>query len=145
MLSVEPLKTAQGAADYYTATFNYYAGDAMAIKWMGKTTEYLQLTSVVEKDQMLAFLEGKLPNGQVLQNLEGEHRPGFDMTFSAPKSVSILVGLGVAPELIRFHDEAVQHAVTQIEKEFAETRVWQQGKIVYKKTGNLLIATFRQP
>ena len=44
MLSVQPLKSAQGAADYYTAAFNYYAGDAEALRWLGKGSERLGLT-----------------------------------------------------------------------------------------------------
>ncbi len=145
MLSVEPLKSAQGAANYYSNAFNYYSGDASAMKWLGQGSERLQLIGVVEKEQMLSLLEGRLPDGRRLQNLEGEHRPGFDMTFSAPKSVSILVGLGVAPELIEFHDEAVEFTIRQIEKEFAETRVSRQGEISFEKTNNLIVAAFRQP
>lgn len=145
MLSIVPLKSAQGAADYYTAAFNYYTGDATSMQWLGQGTQHLQLSGVVEKEQMLSLLEGKLPNGVKLQNLKGEHRPGFDMTFSAPKSVSVLVGLGVAPELEKFHDKAVRYAIQQIEKEFAETRVSRNGVISFEKTNNLVIAAFRQP
>ncbi|HAU1150812.1 TPA: conjugative relaxase [Legionella pneumophila] len=145
MLSIQPLKSAKAAADYYTAAFNYYSGDATAMEWLGQGSKALQLTGLVQKEQMLALLEGKLPNGQVLQNFKGEHRPGFDMTFSAPKSVSVLVGLGVAPELVQFHDTAVKKAIQQIEREFAQTRVSRHGDIAFEKTGNLLVAAFRQP
>ncbi|HAT3977572.1 TPA: conjugative relaxase [Legionella pneumophila] len=145
MLSIEPLKSAQGAADYYSKAFNYYSGDATAMQWLGQGSQKLNLSGVVQKEQMLALLEGRLPDGKKLQNLQGEHRPGFDMTFSAPKSVSILVGLGVAPELVQFHDEAVFFTIRQIEKEFAETRVSRQGEISFEKTNNLLVAAFRQP
>lgn len=145
MLSIEPLKSARGAADYYTAAFNYYAGDASAMTWLGQGASYLQLNGNVDKDAMLALLKGELPNGQRLQNLKGEHRPGFDMTFSAPKSLSILVGLGIAPELSSFHDKAVAFAIKQIEQEFAQTRLSRQGEVVFEKTNNLLVAAFRQP
>lgn len=145
MLSVQPLKSAQGAADYYTAAFNYYTGDATAMQWLGKAAEHLKLSGMVEKEEMLALLEGALPNGQKLQNRQGVHRPGFDMTFSAPKSVSLLVGLGVAPELISFHDQAVQYAISQIEKEFSQTRSVRDEAIIFEKTDNLCVAAFRQP
>ncbi|STX81701.1 conjugative transfer protein TraI [Legionella busanensis] len=145
MLSIQPLKSAASAADYYTQAFNYYAGDATAMQWLGQGSKSLNLTGVVFKEQMLALLEGKLPDGQVLQNLKGEHRPGFDMTFSAPKSVSLLIGLGVAPELIQFHDKAVQFTIQQIEKEFAQTRISQSGLVSFEKTNNLVVAAFRQP
>lgn len=145
MLSVQPLESAKGAADYYAAAFNYYAGDAQAMRWLGKGAEILGLSGVVEKETMLALLEGKLPNGQVLQNKKGEHRPGFDMTFSAPKSVSILVGLGFDKELELFHDKAVELTINQLEEEFAETRVVKDGKVHFEKTNNFVIAAFRQP
>jgi len=145
MLSVQPLKSAQGAADYYAAAYNYYAGDAMAMRWLGKGSERLGLTGMVEKDQMLALLEGRLPDGTVLQNKKGEHRPGFDMTFSAPKSVSILVGLQADPKLEVLHDQAVEKAIGLIEKEFGQARVVIDGKVHYVDTGSLVVAAFRQP
>lgn len=145
MLSIQPLKSAEGAASYYTAQFDYYASDATAMQWFGRGSQMLQLQGSIDKEKMLSLLEGKLPNGQVLQNPQGEHRPGFDMTFSAPKSVSLLVGLDAAPELVRFHDDAVKHALSHIESEFAEARVSRNGEVYYEKTGNLVVATFRQP
>ncbi|QDQ41210.1 conjugative relaxase (plasmid) [Legionella geestiana] len=145
MLSIQPLKSAQGAADYYTAAFNYYAGDATAMRWLGEGAAMLGLSGRVEKDMMLSLLQGRLPNGQELKNPKGEHRPGFDMTFSAPKSVSLLVGLGVAPQLLEYHDRAVAFAVARIEKEFAEARVLREGVSTFEKTGNLIMAAFRQP
>ena len=144
MLSIQPLKSAKSACDYYHKAFNYYQGDSTATMWLGKARNHLNLKEEVSPEAMLGLLEGNLPNGIKLQNSQGEHRPGFDMTFSAPKSVSILVGLDVAPELLVFHDNAVKHALSQIESEFAEARVSRDGQICYEKTGNLLVAAFRQ-
>lgn len=146
MLSIQPLKSARGAADYYTKAFDYYASDSQAMIWLGKGKEILQLGAQVDKETMLSLLEGQLPNGQRLCNPNSDtHRPGFDMTFSAPKSVSVLVGLGIAPELVAFHDKAVRFTVNQIEAEFAETRVRRNDEVKFEKTGNLLVAAFRQP
>src|SRR3990167_9701230 len=103
MLSIKPLQSAKSACDYYLAAFNYYQGDSTAIAWLGKGKDFLNLKDEVEQTAMLRLLEGVLPDGNKIQNNRGEHRPGFDMTFSAPKSVSILVGLGVAPGLVHFH------------------------------------------
>lgn len=144
MLSVQPLKSAKSACDYYHQAFNYYQGDSTATVWLGKARDFLQLKEEVSKDEMLDLLEGKLPNGVQLKNFQGEHRPGFDMTFSAPKSLSVLVGLDIAPELTQFHDSAVKYALSQIETEFAEARVSRNGEVHYEKTGNLLVAAFRQ-
>src|SRR3990167_8621474 len=145
MLSIKPLDSAKDACDYYMQAVDYYQSDATATQWLGMGKSYFNLEGKVDSKDFLSLLEGKLPHGQQLQNSKGEHRPGFDMTFSAPKSVSVLVGLGVAPEFVKFHDEAVKYAVSQIEKEFAQTRVHRDGQIRYEKTDNLLIAAFRQP
>ncbi len=145
MLSTKPLKSAKGAHSYYAKTIEYYVSDSTATQWLGHGKSYLKLNGAVDLKLFLSLLEGRLPNGQVLQSPDGKHRPGFDMTFSAPKSVSILAGLGVADELIQFHDKAAQYAVSKIEAEFAQTRVCINGEIKYQKTDNLLIAAFRQP
>lgn len=145
MLSTKPLKSANAAHSYYTKTIEYYASDATSTQWLGKGKSHLKLEGTVESGMFLKLLEGHLPNGQILQNPNGDHRPGFDMTFSAPKSVSLLTGLGVAPEFIQFHDEAVKYAVSKIESEFAQTRICVNGDIQYQKTNNLLVASFRQP
>ncbi len=145
MLSVKPLESAKNAHDYYMQAIEYYQSDANAMQWLGAGKQYLKLGDEIDGNLLLNLLQGILPNGQKLQNPQGEHRPGFDMTFSAPKSVSLLVGLGAAPELLKFHDAAVEHAIAKIETEFAQTRVRSNGEIIYKNTGNLLVASFRQP
>lgn len=144
MLSVQPLRSAQGAADYYHSAFEYYSGDAQSMRWLGKGAEIMGLSGKVEKQDMLDLLEGRLPNGQVLKNAKGEHRPGFDMTFTAPKSISILIGLGIK-KLVEFHDLAVERAIKRIEEEFAQTRIVVEGKTYYVNTGNLTVAAIRQP
>lgn len=145
MLSVQPLKSATSASKYYLGAVEYYQSDSSATCWLGMSRQYLGLEGLIESKDLERLLQGHLPDGQVLKNFKGEHRPGFDMTFSAPKSVSLLVGLGVAPELIKFHDDAVRFAISTIESEFAEVRVSLDDKIVYQKTNNLLVASFRQP
>src|SRR3990167_4842369 len=145
MLSIKPLKSAKAACDYYMAAFNYYQGDSEATAWFGQGKEHLKLGDDVDQATMLNLLQGILPDGTRIQSSRGEHHPGFDMTFSAPKSVSILVGLDIAPGLVHFHDEAVKYAISQIEAEFTEARFVRNGEIHYQKTGNLLAATFRQP
>ena len=57
---------------------------------------------------------------------EGEykHRPGWDITFSAPKSVS-LEALAIGDRrVIRAHDEAVRATLAWVEAELLETRGW---------------------
>ena len=67
---------------------------------------------------------GRLRDGQ------REHRPGFDITFSAPKSVSLAALLPTEERphgdraVIRAHNAAVRETLDWIEGELLETRGW---------------------
>ena len=71
----------------------YYAKDDPAHKeasaWAGKGAEELGLSGPVDPDTFKAVLEGKVPDGPQLgkRGRDGEiqHRPGRDVTLSAPK------------------------------------------------------------
>jgi conjugative relaxase-like TrwC/TraI family protein len=46
----------------------------------------------VDKQVFTDLLKGKLPDGSDLTRMQdgvNKHRPGYDLTFSAPKSVSV--------------------------------------------------------
>ena len=60
------------------------------------------------------LLQGHLPNGERLgKKVDGEilHRPGFDLTFSAPKSVSILALLGNDERIFQAIERATDKAL----------------------------------
>src|SRR3982751_1197270 len=102
-------KVAEGAEDYYSGE-----GEA-AGEWIGDAAARLDLDGEVGPDQLTAMLTGRNPvNGEPLlgrQGVPGKGAvPGFDLTFSAPKSVSLLWGLGgpvAALEVQAAHREAV--------------------------------------
>ncbi len=76
---------------------DYYAGEGEAPgRWMGSGCEKLGLSGEVEAAQLRRILAAEHPaSGEPLVSLRGGRRiPGFDLTFSAPKSVSLLWGLG---------------------------------------------------
>lgn len=149
MLSIQPLKSASGSANYYLNVVNYYSNDSKSIRWLGEGAKALSLhNQLVEKEQMLALLEGRLPDGTQLGRIDKEgiqHRPGFDMTVSAPKSFSILLESGVDPRLAEALDKAVEWFVAEMEQEFAQARLMVNGEIEYVDTKNFVVAAFRQP
>lgn len=71
---------------------DYYSGEQDAGKWTGKLASKLDLEGDIEKGQLLAALQGFDPKtGEALASNAGEtHKPGWDLTFSAPKSVSVV-------------------------------------------------------
>ncbi|EFJ2263257.1 conjugative relaxase [Escherichia coli] len=76
-----------------------------------------------------------------MQDGSNKHRPGYDLTFSAPKSVSMMAMLGGDKRLIDAHNQAVDFAVRQVEA-LASTRVMTDGQSETVLTGNLVMALF---
>ena len=80
---------AGGIEDYYTG-----AGEAPG-RWLGSATRALGVEGEVDDDALGAALGGANPaSGDPLtKQRAGARVPGFDLTFRAPKSVSVLFGL----------------------------------------------------
>jgi len=90
--SVSALSSAGQAASYYEAD-DYYAEGGMApSEWFGEAAEKLGLSGEVDREQFADLLEGRVAGQQLGTTRDGkvEHRPGWDITLSAPKSVSIM-------------------------------------------------------
>lgn len=97
MLSFSVVKSAGSAGNYYTDKDNYYVLGSMGERWAGQGAEQLGLQGGVDKDVFTRLLEGRLPDGADLSRMQdgsNKHRPGYDLTFSAPKSVSMMAMLG---------------------------------------------------
>ncbi|MGR7304939.1 conjugative transfer relaxase/helicase TraI [Klebsiella aerogenes] len=144
MLSFSQVKSAGSAGNYYTEKDNYYVTGSMEERWQGKGAEALGLEGKVDKQVFTELLQGKLPDGSDLTRMQdgvNKHRPGYDLTFSAPKSVSMLAMLGGDKRLIDAHNRAVTVALNQVEA-LAGTRVQKDGVSETVLTGNLIIARF---
>ena len=100
MLSIG--KLAGGAEGYYlravaSGVEDYYLGSGEAPgRWVGAGSVRLGLAGVVSPEQLRAVLDGRDPaTGKSLLWVRRPDRlPGLDLTFSAPKSVSLLFALG---------------------------------------------------
>jgi Ti-type conjugative transfer relaxase TraA len=141
VLSIGKIGGGNGDPRYYVDAVargheDYYTGDGEAQgEWYGSGAASKGLTGSVEEDEFLALLR------------PANHRTtlGFDLTFSAPKSVSILFGVG-DPHLARLtrnaHDAAVREALDYMERNACWTRRGRGGHNVIKGEG-LSIALFR--
>lgn len=144
--SVAALKSAAQASSYYEADDYYAEGGEAPSAWFGEGAKALGLAGEVDRAAFKRGLEGDLPNGSQLgtiRNGEREHRPGWDMTFSAPKSVSIMAEVASDRRLVAAHDKAVRTALGYVERHGAATRVREGGEIRTVETGKLAVATFR--
>ncbi|MFA6038330.1 MAG: MobF family relaxase [Legionellales bacterium] len=128
MLSVQPLTSAIDAAKYYQGVLDYYAGNENPInlEWQGKALDSLYPHTKPSMEDFKQLLAGKLPNGQILGRTEdGEikHRPGIDLTFSAPKSVSIMALLYGDKDVTNAHSIAVTQTLSFFENSLLQTRI----------------------
>lgn len=142
MVSVSAPMSASGAASYHKKE-DYYTKDGGT--WFGKTAENLGLTGDVDKDDFALMLSGRDPRtGEQLVDGGGknhDHRAGVDITFSAPKSVSILAAAG-NEEVIEAHREAVEKVLGMIEERYATVRETTDGQTEKVLTGNIAAAAF---
>lgn len=144
MLSVANVRSAGGAASYFAAD-NYYAkADAeRSGEWVGKGAEALGLKGRVDPQMFEAILRGELPDGIRIGNAGRAHRPGTDLTFSMPKSWSLLALVGGDKRLIAAYGAAVKETLDWAERNLAETRMEMKGKEQVVSTGNLVVALFQ--
>jgi conjugative relaxase-like TrwC/TraI family protein len=115
-------KVAHGVEDYYTLS-----GEP-AGQWLGVGTGELGLSGAVADHDLDEVLLGYHPSirwALVSGAGDPDRRPGFDLTFSAPKGVSLLALIG--PEEVRAralaaHSDAVAQAVDYLERHAAWLR-----------------------
>ena len=112
-------QVADGIDDYYTG-----AGETRG-QWIGAASSALGLTDGVTGDELRAVLAGLspgtglTPNGDQVRTWKNRV-PGFDFTFSAPKSVSVLYALGdplARAEVVEATNSAVREAIAWLERE----------------------------
>jgi conjugative relaxase-like TrwC/TraI family protein len=134
-------KVANSRDDYYTGR-----GEAPGV-WLGHGTTCLGLSGTVDADSYLAVMDGRSPaDAGPLVDRPGEHRVcGWSLTFSAPKSLSLLWAFGdqqVADAVRSAHDRAVIETLELLELEAARARRGHGGTILHDVDG-LIGAAFR--
>jgi conjugative relaxase-like TrwC/TraI family protein len=116
-------QVAAGAEDYYAGR-----GESPG-QWRGTDAHRLGLKrgGRVERKQFMALMQGRHPlTGEVLRAMGMRSTvPGLDLTFSAPKSVSVLFAItegAVSAALLAAHEAAVDAALAYMDREACVTR-----------------------
>ncbi len=141
MLSISSIK---GDAGYYSHEDNYYASGSLDSRWMGEGAEKLGLKGEVASADMDAVRQGKLSDGSDLSRMVNgvnKHRSGYDLTFSAPKSVSVMALVGEDRRFIEAHNRAVAVVMQEVEK-LVSARITEEGKTETVLTGNMVAALY---
>lgn len=152
MLSISKPLSPERAAWYFESD-NYYLEQPG--EWYGKLAPELNLKGTIQNDDFLSHLQGFDREGNKLvasagakdvKDADGNvkkngHRAGIDLTFSAPKSVSILSYAD--PNIQAAFKSALQSTLDHIEQEFSHTQTKdKQGKVHAEKTDKMLFSTF---
>jgi conjugative relaxase-like TrwC/TraI family protein len=146
------LEQAQGRVDRASSVGSgvedYYVQGAEAPGyWLGAGADRLDAIGVVDRQSLTRALEGQDPaTGRELVAPHMRRVPGFDVTFSAPKSVSVLFGLGDERlrSIIRSeHDSAVAEAFGYLERVAANGRRGAGGAISIQGRARRLVASRR--
>jgi len=114
---------ALGVEEYYLGV-----GEAPGV-WAGRWADELGLEGVVEADDLRSLIEGRHPVTGVDLVAKQRHREvrAIDLTFSAPKSVSVLWALGsdnVHSVVMGAHRDAVAAALGFLEARAAGSAAW---------------------
>ena len=149
MLSISTPMHGVGHADYYIklALQDYYTEHGHEPGcWFGHGAERLGLSGMVESQAYAHLLWGRSPDGRrpLVQNASDLRRQtAWDLTFSAPKGMSVAWALGseeIRPQIIAAHRKAVETALTFLEEKAGLTRRGKGGERL--EAADLLFALF---
>ena len=138
--TVTTLGPASSTVAYYARDGLYRADDPVhyhASRWYGRGCETLNLASHVDPEPFAAVLQDPaIPAGG---------RPGVDITFSAPKTVSLSALLHDDTRVVRNHDKAVRATLLRVEQRllFVAVRVKGARAARLEPAPGMVAATFR--
>ncbi|MBU2761718.1 MobF family relaxase [Acidithiobacillus sulfurivorans] len=125
---------------------SYYQGaeDGHGI-WFGTLAKEVEYPELVDHDAFVEALEGHFPGDLDISqrgHRQGDRRLCTDLTFSAPKSISLLALVENDRRILEVHHAAVREALRFIEKEVLTARMGKGGTRI-QRTGKMLAATFK--
>jgi conjugative relaxase-like TrwC/TraI family protein len=142
MLSAHKIRGSQ--IEYYVR----YAARGAETFWLGRGAADLGLTGQVDPEVFLALSRGEAPDrGRLLERVAADRTPGWDLTLSAPKSVSLAWALADEPlreRLAAAHREAAAAAFAFLEREGGRARRGLGGRDGHVEAG-LAVACFTHP
>ncbi|NOG73580.1 MobF family relaxase [Roseicella sp. DB1501] len=147
MLRIHQSVSAAEAKSYYTQSLGhadyYVQGQEIAGHWHGALAARLGLSGPVTREAFHALCDNRDPStGRTLTaRQKDDRRPGYDLTFSAPKSVALLYAMTNDARILAAFDAASNATMREIEAEM-RTRVRRSGQDTDRVTGNAVYADF---
>ena len=154
VVSIGAVASAAQGVSYFERVGYYSRNDPEHLEasaWAGKGAEALGLSGPVDPGVFKDVLEGTVPDGSGRRLGRPEkdgsisHRSGRDITFSAPKSVSLVAMLGDDANVVAAHDAAVKRTLAWLEATTIQTRMKdpETGRLAHMGGQKMVAATFR--
>ncbi|MBU2765567.1 relaxase domain-containing protein [Acidithiobacillus ferrivorans] len=135
------------------AAVEYYSGSGQQQPsfWTGQLADKfgLDTNKPIQQSDLIALLEGKLPDGTDISgragDMDGKRRMGTEINFSAPKSFSLLVAAAdpeLRTELLQMWDDSVRDGLAYVESDIASARYGKGGK-ERAMAGKVIAAVYR--
>jgi len=155
VLTIRAMTGGEGYAQRHLQQSDYYDQNrTVRGLWHGRGAELLGLKGEVTAEDFEAVRQGLDPQtGEFLRQRHGADRIAsngeeqskarslYDMTFSAPKSVSVMAIIGGDGRLLTAHSIAVREALEEAER-YSATRVRLAGLNENRATGNWIVASY---
>lgn len=147
MLTISPVNNIDYYADLAKEDYYLGSGEPPGI-WRGLGARQLSLCNqTIQDDDYQKLMRGFSSSGEALVQNAGDEkrRNAWDLTFSCPKSVSLLIaasGQQLQRDIKAAQEKAVCRAIEFIEKNAAITRRGKSGS-QYERTAGLVVGTFQ--
>ena len=150
--TVTVLGAAQSRVGYFESDGYYVTMELehrRASSWHGDGASALRLRGQVHPGRFEEVLAGYVPDTDIrlgrMRDGEHQHRPGLDITLSAPKSVSLEGLVFGERRVVRAHDEAVRETLDWIESDLLQTRGYDPttGRRPRERAHGMVAALFR--
>jgi conjugative relaxase-like TrwC/TraI family protein len=148
MLFINPAVNSRKAKEYFTehlAKSDYYMRDSQEIagQWHGRGAERLELSGTVDKESYFLLCDNINPKTgeQLTPRTKAERRVLYDMTFDAPKSVTLAYELGKDERIMNAFCESYTETMGEME-DAMRVRVRKNGAQEDRQTFNMIWADF---
>ncbi len=145
MLRINQQSNAAAAKSYYSSPAEYYRPGEQEIvgQWGGSAAERLGLDGDVLRQHFERLCDNCHPftGEQLTARMRKDRRVGYDFTFDAPKSVSILYGLTDDSAILDTFRWAARATMEEMEAG-VKTRVRKRGQFGERSVGNMAWAEF---
>ncbi len=147
MLRITVSKGGKSAVNYFKGALSkqdYYSEKAEVLgKWHGKTAAQLGFSGVVNEQDFEQVVNNRNPltGDKITVRDAANRRAGFDFTFNAPKSVSVVEAITKDETIRKAHRTALERAMRSVEADM-QTQEGQGKDKRYESTGNIIYASF---